>query len=746
MNTKLANQEVAMMFDQTIHGGKIRDSSDDESGSSDEEDLDAPLPIAPTPLPDPSDMLRPTAGMVPPTPTPMQGNNPSFRPLSSQDVFADENAVPPSASKPAKFNIFAETPAKRLASRTPLGLSSASKPKAFEIHQEQPAVTVAATPAPKSRQPLGSANSFATPAVSERVIDRRALAQAIPQEPEEAEAEGDDTDHLLSQVIDEHFENIDEEDDGDEPPMRRRGGRFDVNEMTPIAERTCEFTQMTTLRSSQFGTNTTSRRTSVATSMNTVNEEGNEAFLASDPVSALAGLSAVVEDDERSGSNRSTRSVFDTSPQNGDRSGSVGSGFHLPEGFTIHGQGGANTTSANTMVIVDGQDTMHTARESSPDATDTDAFHTAQHSVGLPNPCNPSDEDVLATLLSVIDPPLSALHGFADHRNRSFSKLDALQKHCKSKVRRSSTSASASRASIAPEAGYALNLVSKGYEIRDKIGEGGYGAVFLAVDVDARQAQDEVDSDDEDEDEEGEDKCLVAIKVEKPTAVWEAVVLDRLHRRLDDRLRASMVRPRNLYAFADESYLLLDYSAQGTLLDVVNKATTMGIAPATTGGQSTLDELVAIFFTIELLRVVEGLHESNFIHGDLKIDNCLVRLDDIPNSKWSTQYTRTGSDGWSHKGVKLIDFGRSIDLSLFPNNGAGQTFIADWPTDERDCVEMRRGRPWSYQTDYFGLASVCYCMLFGKYIGMENVAGDSEQYRIDAPLKRVSVLRHVSPA
>lgn len=127
-----------------------------------------------------------------------------------------------------------------------------------------------------------------------------------------------------------------------------------------------------------------------------------------------------------------------------------------------------------------------------------------------------------------------------------------------------------------------------------------------------------------------------------------------------------------------------------------------------------MDELVCFFFAVELLKVVEALHRAEIIHGDLKIDNCLVRLDEVPSSVkggWTSQYDGEGGGGWASKGVRMIDFGKSIDMSLYPE---GQTFVAEWEVDQRDCVEMREARPWSYQTDYFGLASVFYCMLFGE--------------------------------
>lgn len=729
------------MFDQTIHGGKARDSdseSEDDSGS--DEDGDVALDIAPTPLPSrPAAMLAPATGLVPPTPTPAQGHVAQNR-LLDENVFGDENVMPPSASKPAKINIFSETPSKTpLASRTPLATSSSSKPRAFGIFSEE--TPAQETPSAASRRPLGQVNAFATPAVSEKAPRRDLMRQTIT---EEAEEEGEDDEQVLQRVIEEHYVNINDEPDDDDQGAPRRLGRFTgIHEMTPITERTCEFTQMTNMRSSLGGNTFSSHRSSIRED----DEYADNGLVLSNPPELATGLSRVSEEGRSNKSSTSPRSTFfpdmerDSPAYN--RSGSVDSDFKLPEGFTIHERTNHAMLEMNTMVIVDEAETMYTARNGSAELehmAETEEFVTASQPEAsgstLPNPCNPSDDDVIATLLAIIDPPLASLPGFNDLRSTPFARLDTLQKHAKSKVRRGSTN---SRSSIAPDESIMLDLPGRKYEIKDKIGEGGFGAVFLGVDVQAQQILDDADSDDEEED--GEDKCLVAIKVEKPASVWEAVVLDRIHRQLDEDLRRSIVQARSLHAFADESYLLLDYSPQGTLLDIVNKASQMGIAPAVAGAPSAVDELVAIFFTVELLKLVEGLHNANFIHGDLKIDNCLVRLDDTPSSEtWSAQYDPSGGNGWSHKGVRLIDFGRAIDVTLYPA-GEQQTFIADWKTDERDCVEMREARPWSYQTDYFGLASVCYCLLFGKYISTEIGAVAPGQtgtrYKIATPLKRV---------
>lgn len=733
VNTKLANEEVLTMFDQTIHGGKVRDS--DNESDEDSEDDEVPVQTAPTPLPSgpgTAAMLVAAGGMVPPTPTPASGYVTQNRPLQSNvcadedaspappTLLNDENAIPSSAMRPAKLNVFSETPAKTpLTDRAPFS-ASGSKPRAFGVFEEPPTPRL---------PPL--VNAFATPAPMSRVPGRGTeLASAIPEETEDVEAE--DEEQILTRVIEEHHIDIDDEADDEDPPARRR--RFNVHEMTPITERTCEFTtQMTTLRSSQCGATSATRRVSAVRSEVDADEACVEEAAQPAPV-----LNTVVEEEarpSRMGERTSSpdQSVDSASLPEGHRSGSVETGFQLPEGFTIH-QHGHTAMSMHTMVLIDGVETqtMHTAREGSPDST----FVTARASqAGLPNPCNPADEDVVGALIAAIDPPLCALPDFRDHRDVMSGRLHALQKHAKAKVRRASSS---SRVSAVADEPKSFELGGKAFEIEDKIGEGGFGAVFLAIDVAAR---DLADAANDDEDDEEEDNYLVAVKVENPTSVWEAVVLDRIHRRLVKNHRPSIIRPRSLYAFQDESFLLLDYSSQGTLLDLVNKATQMGIAPAVAGAPSAVDELLAIFLTIELLRLVESLHQANFLHGDLKIDNCLVRLEPTNSAAWSTTYDRNGANGWSAKGVKLIDFGRAIDLTLFPA-GVDQTFVADWKVDERDCVEMREAKPWSYQTDYFGLASVCYCLLFGKYISTEVVAdpdSSGKKYKIATTLRRVSV-------
>ncbi|RUS76831.1 hypothetical protein EGW08_015403, partial [Elysia chlorotica] len=117
-------------------------------------------------------------------------------------------------------------------------------------------------------------------------------------------------------------------------------------------------------------------------------------------------------------------------------------------------------------------------------------------------------------------------------------------------------------------------------------------------------------------------------------------------------------------------------------------------------------EPFACLLTIQLLYLFEQMHACHIIHGDVKPDNFLVAaLPDAPQELFN----------YERPLVKIIDFGQSIDMTMF---SPGTTFTAKVETSGFQCIEMKTNRPWTYQTDLFGLAGTIHVVLFGSYMNV----------------------------
>ncbi|KAH9861607.1 hypothetical protein J1614_011359 [Plenodomus biglobosus] len=349
--------------------------------------------------------------------------------------------------------------------------------------------------------------------------------------------------------------------------------------------------------------------------------------------------------------------------------------------------------------------------------------------------CNPVDESIRKTILQEIQPPLESYDGYYADTEQSYGKGAEIRKYTKavSKMNKNANEKTMTNLTLCPTLKFPGT--ERTYTVKRELGKGAFAPVYL---VESKTLD---NSDDDDENapvQMGKGgfclkrKPLEAVKMEDPPTPWEFYIMRCATRRLGvSRAAASIVQAYEMHVFRDECYLVEEYRDQGTLLDLVN------LARAENG---VMDEQLAMFFTIELFRTVEALHAKGVIHGDLKADNILVRFDALSKDEtWSPEYARDGRNGWAAKGVSLIDFGRGIDMKAFTPN---VQFIADWPTTEADCAEMRELRPWTYQIDYHGLAGIVHNLLFGKYIstvaerGATLGAGATKTYKIKESLKR----------
>lgn len=210
------------------------------------------------------------------------------------------------------------------------------------------------------------------------------------------------------------------------------------------------------------------------------------------------------------------------------------------------------------------------------------------------------------------------------------------------------------------------------YYVEKILGKGQFGTVFKAY--------------------HSQTSCTVALKYQKPPNKWEFFICRELQARLANHPLRDRFMDISVGYFSDQASILVSqFEPFGSLLDTANL-----IKKHSSKGK----ESVCIYFTIEMLKIVKAMHEVKIIHADIKPDNFLVLLQ--PDNTLSLQ---------------LIDFGCSIDMTLFPDTAM---FTRPISTEDFICCEVRDGRPWSYHTDLFCVAASAHVLLFQEYIQLRK--------------------------
>ena len=257
------------------------------------------------------------------------------------------------------------------------------------------------------------------------------------------------------------------------------------------------------------------------------------------------------------------------------------------------------------------------------------------------------------------------------------------------------------------------------------IGAAGAGADAVVFEGERDAAAGGDDSDDG-----GDSRSAFALKVQRASlATWEWVVSERLARRVPAWAAPGFVRLSAVHLVGGEGsggaavasarvgVAVMPFGEHGTLQDALNSYLRVG---------ERMDEVLVMYYAVELLRVVESLHAAGFLHADIKPDNVLLRNGGDAWRDWAGR--RPGC--WREKGVALIDFGCAVDLAQYDPRVA---FVGDVQTEGFRCAEMVEGRPWTFQCDTHQVAATVHALLHGKYMRVVQGPGG---YAPAEPLKR----------
>ena len=189
---------------------------------------------------------------------------------------------------------------------------------------------------------------------------------------------------------------------------------------------------------------------------------------------------------------------------------------------------------------------------------------------------------------------------------------------------------------------------------------------------------------------------MYAMKQEKPANLWEYyVIVELMSRLVNQNVVPGLMRIDYAVVANNASVLISEFSQYGSLIDVCNK-----VKAAT---NKNMDEYVAMLLTTQILTIIDHLHGCRIIHADIKPDNFIL----INKIEYGSKVPA----------VQLIDFGCAIDMDWYQEN---ETFNYVVETENFTCIEMMEKKPWTYQTDLYGLAGTTHVMLFGKYMEVQK--------------------------
>lgn len=174
---------------------------------------------------------------------------------------------------------------------------------------------------------------------------------------------------------------------------------------------------------------------------------------------------------------------------------------------------------------------------------------------------------------------------------------------------------------------------------------------------------------------------------------------------------------RRFFAFADGAVTCSRHSDDGALSDLVRL-----YAKSPAG----MDETLVLYYTIELLRTLHGLHSAGVVHGNVHPSTVLLRNDAEDEDDWQKQWTAEGQGGWADRGILLSGLQHAFVAADIPE---GVTPVG---SSVAEVAKQQQRTGLTFGLDYLGLAYTVHYLLFGQRL---KVAMTEQGWMPSTPFK-----------
>ncbi|KYQ90213.1 putative protein serine/threonine kinase [Tieghemostelium lacteum] len=201
---------------------------------------------------------------------------------------------------------------------------------------------------------------------------------------------------------------------------------------------------------------------------------------------------------------------------------------------------------------------------------------------------------------------------------------------------------------------------------------------------------------------EGSSSAWQVMKLQDPPSIWEFYISSQIKQKMasDQLLHYNDIK--SLFYFSDRSIMLTDYLENGSIYDLVQS-------------KFPVEESLALYNTIEILKVVDGLHQVGIINGSLSPRSFYFIYGDTSYSDWTSKC----NDEWKKKGFRLTNYYRAIDISLYSDGVKFQSQAEHLAEDCSDPLWLKSREYYSYDLDYLGICKVVfYYLSSGKSIAL----------------------------